>query len=115
MQLIGLILPILALYGYYSDHMTLFYWTGSIVAILDIIALLSGSLRCWGDILTLICWWGASRQTDDTWEAIILGSCYSSMIMLSIMSVVLIPLILAAIVGIIQIPFIWIKEHFFED
>lgn len=111
MQLIGFLLPIAALYGYYTGHMTLFYWTGSIVAVLDIIAVLNGSLRCWGSLLTIACWRIACSQTDGTWEGIILGSCYAFIVLMGMMSIVFIPMILAGIAGILLYPFIWIRDR----
>lgn len=115
MQLIALLLPIAALYGYYTDHMTLFYWTGSIVAVLDILAVLSGNLRCWGTLLTLVCWRIAFGQTGSLWEGLILGSCYSFMGVMAMMSLVFIPIILGGIVGIVLAPFIWLRDKLHKE
>lgn len=115
MQLIGLILPILALYGYYEGYMTLFYWTGSIVAVLDILAVLTGALRCVGTFLTVSCCVYFCKQVDSTWEGIVLGSCYSSIVVLGLMSIVLIPVALVAIAGIISSPFVWLKKKFSDE
>lgn len=113
--MIGFLLPIAAIYTYYTGHTTLFYWTGSIVAILDIIAVLNGSLRCWGTLLTIACWRIACSQTDGTWEGIILGSCYAFMVLMGMMSIFYIPIILAGIVRILLYPFFWIKERLHRD
>ncbi len=111
MQLIGLLLPLAALYAYYNDHMTLFYWTGSIVAILDIIAIFSGSLRCWGSIVTMGCWIWAYNTVGSTWEGLILGSCWSFIILMGTMSIILIPTILISFVALLLSPFYWIVRR----
>lgn len=112
MQLIGFLLPLVALYAYYNDYMTLFYWTGSIVAVLDIIAILNGSLRCWGTLLTVGCWVWACRMVDSTWEGLILGSCWSFLVVMGLMSITVIPMLLVGFVGLILSPFYWLVSRF---
>lgn len=106
-------MPIVALYGYYTGNMTLFYWVGSVVAILDVICLFNGELGCLGTILTLACWSYAYHHTDGLWESIILGSCYAFAALMGLMSLLYIPVVFAAIVGIVIYPFVWLKEKLF--
>lgn len=114
MELIGLLMSFAALYGYYTGNMTLFFWVGSIVAILNILFMLS-RFGCIGTIITLVCWVYAYRHTDGLWDSIILGSCYASFILMAFLCALYIPIIVGAIVAIVLSPFFWLKEKFFGD
>ena len=50
MGCIGLLLAVLGVFGYTNQIWWLFYLAGGIAAIIDILALISGELRCFGTI-----------------------------------------------------------------
>ena len=63
MGCIGLLLAILGIFGYANQIWWLFYLAGGIAAVFDILALISGELRCLGTIITVGFWVSAYRQT----------------------------------------------------
>lgn len=83
MGCVGLILAILGVVGYANQIWWLFYLAGGIAAVFDIIALISGELRCLGTIITIVFWRAAYQLTDSFWDALILGSCLSSVFMVA--------------------------------
>ena len=78
----GIILPILGLIGFYNDINWLFYTAGGITMVLDIVALISGQLRCLGSIITIAFWVTCYNHTGKFWDGLILGSCTSTIVML---------------------------------
>lgn len=81
MGCLGFILPILGVIGYYYDINWLFYTAGSIATVLDIISIISGELRCFGTIITVVSWVAGYRYTGSLWSGMLLGSCVSTVIM----------------------------------
>ncbi len=81
MGCIGLLLAILGVFGYANQIWWLFYLAGGIAAVFDILALISGELRCLGTIITIAFWVSAYRQTGSIWDALVLGSCLSTVVM----------------------------------
>lgn len=77
MGCIGIILPILGLIGYANEIWWLFYIAGGIAAIFDVFAVIAGSLRCFGTLLTIAFWIGGYRYTNSITDGVILGSCAS--------------------------------------
>lgn len=84
MGCIGLILAVLGVFGYANQIWWLFYLVGGIVAFFDVIALISGELRCLGTIVTLVFWYSAYRLTGSVVDGIILGSSASTVFMVVI-------------------------------
>lgn len=82
MGLIGLLLPILGIIGYANQIWWLFYIAGGIAAVLDVLSLLTGELRCAGSFITIVFWIAGYLLTDSVWDGIILGSCASSILMI---------------------------------
>lgn len=109
MEIVGLLAAILGCLGYHFEIWWIFYIMGGIAAILDIISILSGELRCFGTIITVACWCGGYKVTGSIWDGIVLGSCFSTILMLGIALVS--PLIMIVIGGILNV-FEWIKNCF---
>lgn len=82
MGCLGILLPILGLIGYYNDISWLFYTAGSITLVLDVVALVSGALRCLGSIITIAFWISCYNHLGKFWDGLILGSCTSTLVML---------------------------------
>lgn len=81
MGCIGLLLAIIGIFGYANQIWWLFYLAGGIAAIFDILALISGELRCLGTIITVGFWGSAYRQTGSLVDGLVLGSCLSTVVM----------------------------------
>lgn len=81
MGCLGLLLAILGVFGYANQIWWLFYLAGGITAVFDILALISGELRCYGTIVTIGFWVSAYRYTGSFWEGLALGSCLSTIVM----------------------------------
>lgn len=84
MGCIGLLLAALVIFGYANQIWWLFYLAGGISAILNVLALISGKLRCFGTIATIVFWYHAYRLTGSFWDGVILGSSLSTVIMVII-------------------------------
>ena len=83
MGCIGILFAILGLVGYANQIWWLFYFAGGFVAIFDVLALISGGLRCLGSIVTIAFWCYGYKLTSSFWDGLILGSCMSTLIMIA--------------------------------
>lgn len=111
MGCIGLLLAILGVFGYVNQIWWLFYLAGGISAVFDILALISGELRCLGTIVTVVFWYYAYRLTGSFWDGLVLGSSISTVIIVvaSFLFMVFTAGIGAAISGLASI-FDWITN-----
>lgn len=80
MGCIGLLLAILGVFGYIDQIWWLFYLAGGIAAFFDILALISGELRCFGTIVTIGFWYYAYQLTGSFWDGLVLGSSLSTVV-----------------------------------
>ena len=111
MGCIGLLLPILGVFGYANQIWWLFYLAGGIAAVFDIIALTSGELRCFGTIVTMVFWYYAYRLTGSFWDGFVLGSCLSTIVIVIVSFILEVFTIgiVAAIAGLTSL-FDWLKN-----
>lgn len=113
MGCLGIILPILGLVGYYYGIDWLFYIAGGLTAVMDIIALIQGELRCFGTIITIAFWISGYKETGAFWSGLILGSCASTILIVfgTFIFISITTGVGAAIAGLMGI-FEWIKGMF---
>lgn len=81
MGCIGILLAILGIVGYANEIWWLFYLAGGIATVFDVLALISGELRCLGTIVTVAFWFYGYQLTSSFWDGLMLGSCMSTVVM----------------------------------
>lgn len=86
MGCLGLLLAVLGVFGYVNQIWWLFYLAGGIVAISEILLLISGELRCFGTIATGVSWYYAYQLTGSFVDGLVLGSSLSIVIMVVAMA-----------------------------
>ena len=109
--------PILGFIGYRYDIGWLFYIAGGIATLQNVTALLNGDLRCFGSIVTIVCWYTGIQHTGSFWTGLLIGSCVSA-ILIVLYSLVLILVTagigvgIGGIVLVIKQTFAWIGNLF---
>jgi len=109
MVIVGILAAIFGCLGYHFEIWWLFYIMGGIAAIMDIISILRGELQCFGTIITIACWIGGYKITGSVWDGILLGSCFSTILLLG--AALTMP-VLTLIIGAIGAFFEWIGKLF---
>ena len=72
------LLPILGIVGYMKDIMWLFYLSGGIILLTNIIFLFTGALRCFGSILLVLSCIIGYSIAHSLWTGLMLGACITS-------------------------------------
>lgn len=69
--------PVFCLIGYYYGISWLYYIAGAIVSLQSVMALINGTLGCFGSIFTVAFWYSAYQYTGSLGDGLILGSSLS--------------------------------------